>query len=162
LIQMIKIHTDQNVANLLTKAFDVDRFQYLIASIGMLNLLTNYEIQVSVVGLTFYWHAWNEFSNTMASAVIYLATNPKFNFSKYIFDNMVKNLEGGVKFLMYPRWMQPKRGGKLDKIDADAEGSSRCKREISTSKKILYQQQDSNATTKILDAEFDLTSCDRP
>ncbi|GJW13792.1 hypothetical protein Tco_0017925 [Tanacetum coccineum] len=38
LIQMIKIHTDKNVAELLTKAFDVSRFQYLIASIGMLNL----------------------------------------------------------------------------------------------------------------------------
>ncbi|GJU48234.1 hypothetical protein Tco_1217789 [Tanacetum coccineum] len=38
LIQMIKIHTDQNVADLLTKAFYVSRFQYLIASIGMLNL----------------------------------------------------------------------------------------------------------------------------
>ncbi|GJW56474.1 ribonuclease H-like domain-containing protein [Tanacetum coccineum] len=38
LIQMIKIYTDQNVADLLTKAFDVGRFQYLIASIGMLNL----------------------------------------------------------------------------------------------------------------------------
>ncbi|GJU15483.1 putative ribonuclease H-like domain-containing protein [Tanacetum coccineum] len=38
LIQMIKIHTDQNVADLLTKAFDVSRFQYLITSIGMLNL----------------------------------------------------------------------------------------------------------------------------
>ncbi|GKA49176.1 putative ribonuclease H-like domain-containing protein [Tanacetum coccineum] len=38
LIQMIKIHTDQNVADLLTKAFDVSIFQYLIASIGMLNL----------------------------------------------------------------------------------------------------------------------------
>ncbi|GJX06025.1 hypothetical protein Tco_0193957 [Tanacetum coccineum] len=47
--------------------------------------------------------AWNEFSSTMASAVICLATNQKFNFSKYIFDNMVKNLKGGVKFLMYPR-----------------------------------------------------------
>ncbi|GJV43790.1 putative ribonuclease H-like domain-containing protein [Tanacetum coccineum] len=38
LIQMIMIHTDQNVADLLTKAFDVSRFQYLIASFGMLNL----------------------------------------------------------------------------------------------------------------------------
>ncbi|GKB98224.1 putative ribonuclease H-like domain-containing protein [Tanacetum coccineum] len=38
LIQMIKIHTDQNVIDLLTKAFDVSRFQYLIANIGMLNL----------------------------------------------------------------------------------------------------------------------------
>ncbi|GJS08594.1 putative ribonuclease H-like domain-containing protein [Tanacetum coccineum] len=50
--------------------------------------------------------AWNEFNSTMASIVICLATNQKFNFSKYIFDNMVKNLEGGVKFLMYPRFMQ--------------------------------------------------------
>ncbi|GKB01092.1 hypothetical protein Tco_0829136 [Tanacetum coccineum] len=48
----------------------------------------------------------NEFSSTMASAVICLATNQKFNFSKYIFYNMVKNLEGGVKFLMYPRFVQ--------------------------------------------------------
>ncbi|GKA70150.1 hypothetical protein Tco_0776214 [Tanacetum coccineum] len=39
--------------------------------------------------------AWNEFSSTVASDVICLATNQKFNFSKYIFDNMVKNLEGG-------------------------------------------------------------------
>ncbi|GJT92569.1 hypothetical protein Tco_1081414 [Tanacetum coccineum] len=50
--------------------------------------------------------AWNEFSSTMASAIICLATNQIFNFSKYIFDNMVKNLEGGVKFLMYPRFVQ--------------------------------------------------------
>ncbi|GJV72801.1 hypothetical protein Tco_1492796 [Tanacetum coccineum] len=52
--------------------------------------------------------AWNEFSCTMASAIICLSTNQKINFSKYIFDNMVKNLEGGVKFLMYPRRKQRK------------------------------------------------------
>ncbi|GJT05013.1 putative reverse transcriptase domain-containing protein [Tanacetum coccineum] len=33
--------------------------------------------------------AWNEFSSTMASAIICLATNQKFNFSKFIFDNIV-------------------------------------------------------------------------
>ena len=38
LIQMVKIHTDFNVADLLTKAFDVGRFQYLVVSIGMLIL----------------------------------------------------------------------------------------------------------------------------
>ncbi|GKC40072.1 hypothetical protein Tco_1052456 [Tanacetum coccineum] len=43
---------------------------------------------------------------TMASAIICLATNQTFNFSKYIFDNMVKHLEDGVKFLMYPRFVQ--------------------------------------------------------
>ncbi|GJY84298.1 hypothetical protein Tco_0497674 [Tanacetum coccineum] len=37
--------------------------------------------------------AWNEFSSTMASAIICLATNQKFDFSKYIFESMVKNLE---------------------------------------------------------------------
>ncbi|GJW84808.1 hypothetical protein Tco_0157953 [Tanacetum coccineum] len=38
LIQVIKIHTYHNVADLLTKAFDVSRFNFLIASIGLLNL----------------------------------------------------------------------------------------------------------------------------
>ncbi|GJY68774.1 putative ribonuclease H-like domain-containing protein [Tanacetum coccineum] len=38
LIKVIKIHTDHNVADLLTKAFDVSHFQYLTAIIGMLNL----------------------------------------------------------------------------------------------------------------------------
>ncbi|GJX13114.1 putative ribonuclease H-like domain-containing protein [Tanacetum coccineum] len=38
LIQVIKIHTDHNVAELLTKVFDVRRFNFLIASIGLLNL----------------------------------------------------------------------------------------------------------------------------
>ncbi|GJS82347.1 putative ribonuclease H-like domain-containing protein [Tanacetum coccineum] len=54
LIQVIKIHTDQNVADLFTKAFDVGRFQYLIASIG---IATNDEIQVSTGGLPYYWYA---------------------------------------------------------------------------------------------------------
>ncbi|GJW25630.1 hypothetical protein Tco_0039441 [Tanacetum coccineum] len=50
--------------------------------------------------------AWNEFSSTMASLIICLATNRKFNLSKYIFDAMVKHLDGGVKFLLYPRFLQ--------------------------------------------------------
>ncbi|GJT17263.1 hypothetical protein Tco_0875969 [Tanacetum coccineum] len=65
--------------------------------------------------------AWNKFSSTMASAVICLATNQKFNFSKYIFDNMVKNLEGGVKFLMYPRFVQVF-------LDKQVEGMSKHKK----------------------------------
>ncbi|GJX24829.1 hypothetical protein Tco_0231125 [Tanacetum coccineum] len=50
--------------------------------------------------------AWNEFSSTMASAIICLATNQQFNFSKYIFENMVKNAENEGNFLMYPRFVQ--------------------------------------------------------
>ncbi|GJU59054.1 putative ribonuclease H-like domain-containing protein [Tanacetum coccineum] len=37
LIQVLKIHTDDNVADLLTKAFDVSRFQFLVVTIGMIN-----------------------------------------------------------------------------------------------------------------------------
>ncbi|GJU27605.1 putative reverse transcriptase domain-containing protein [Tanacetum coccineum] len=37
LIQMAKIDTEHNVADLLTKGFDASRFQYLVSSIGMLN-----------------------------------------------------------------------------------------------------------------------------
>ncbi|GJU24098.1 hypothetical protein Tco_1162719 [Tanacetum coccineum] len=47
--------------------------------------------------------AWNEFSSTMASAIICLATNQKFNFSKFIFESMTRNLENVFgKILMYP------------------------------------------------------------
>nr|GEX16857.1 copia protein [Tanacetum cinerariifolium] len=49
--------------------------------------------------------AWNEFSSTMASAIICLANNQKFNFTKYILNNMVENLEAGVKFYMFPRFV---------------------------------------------------------
>ncbi|GKE42754.1 hypothetical protein Tco_1470038, partial [Tanacetum coccineum] len=212
LIQIIKIYTDKNVADLLTKVFDVSRFQYRIASIvnaarhklttaraslttaGLLllmkvnvvrhNLLL--PVQVNVVEVDFldanpikyaltinptmytscieqFWAiakvktvngekqlqalvdrkkviitestiridlqledaegmnylptaiifeeltrmsakttAWNEFSSTMAFAIICLATNQKFNFYKYIFDN-VDNMG---KFWMYPKFVQ--------------------------------------------------------
>ncbi|GKG14399.1 hypothetical protein Tco_0353999, partial [Tanacetum coccineum] len=35
--QVLKIHTDENVADLLTKAFDGPRFEYLVVHIGMVN-----------------------------------------------------------------------------------------------------------------------------
>ena len=37
LIQVLKIHTDKNVVDLLTKAFDGPRFNNLVVHIGMLN-----------------------------------------------------------------------------------------------------------------------------
>ncbi|GKC45285.1 hypothetical protein Tco_1063007, partial [Tanacetum coccineum] len=48
----------------------------------------------------------NEFSTNIALAVICLATNQKFNFSKLIFDGMLRNLDTSkMKFLMYPRFL---------------------------------------------------------
>ncbi|GJR01987.1 hypothetical protein Tco_0524971 [Tanacetum coccineum] len=188
LIQMIKIHTDKNVPDLLTKAFDkgigvnVGDSKLMLLGINLLLLekvnaarhnllllvlqalvdgkkviitetsirrdlqledaegiecLPNADIfkKLALMGyekpsqkLTFYkaffspqWKffihtilqclsakstAWNEFSGTMASAIICLATNQKFNFSKYIFESMVKNVDSSVKFLMYPMFVQ--------------------------------------------------------
>ncbi|GJZ04353.1 putative ribonuclease H-like domain-containing protein [Tanacetum coccineum] len=58
---------------------------------------------------------WNEFSNTMASIIIYLATNQKFNFLKYIFESMVKNLDNvSGNFLMNPRFVQVFVNQQLD------------------------------------------------
>ncbi|GKE17038.1 hypothetical protein Tco_1424615, partial [Tanacetum coccineum] len=66
--------------------------------------------------------AWNEFSSTMASATICLATNRKFNFSKLIFESMMKNLDNvSGKFLMYPRFVQVF-------LDKQLEGISNHKR----------------------------------
>ncbi|GKB30105.1 putative ribonuclease H-like domain-containing protein, partial [Tanacetum coccineum] len=55
LIQVIKIYANHNVADLLTKAFDVSRFQYLIARCLEWNgTAAKDEIQVSVVRVTYY------------------------------------------------------------------------------------------------------------
>nr|GEU80911.1 hypothetical protein [Tanacetum cinerariifolium] len=62
--------------------------------------------------------AWNEFSCSMASAVICLATGRKFNFSKYIFDSMVRNVDIPSKFLMYPRFLQVLINNQVDDLSS--------------------------------------------
>ncbi|GJZ44537.1 putative ribonuclease H-like domain-containing protein [Tanacetum coccineum] len=226
LIEMVKIHTDYNVADLLTKAFDVTRFQFLIASIGKskevgtlrylslvvpltkvgdkavhkelgdtmekaatttssleaeqdsatastnvnreveltanidgqaktitkaslrrhlklednggITSLPNTEIfePLALIGyatnsdkltfqngdfspqLRFFIYtilhglspkktSWEQFSSNIATAIICLATNRTFNFSKFIFDAMVKNLDNPHKFLIAPSTSPP-------------------------------------------------------
>nr|GEW78392.1 synaptobrevin, longin-like domain protein [Tanacetum cinerariifolium] len=47
---------------------------------------------------------FNEFSSNIATALVCLATNRVYSFSKMIFDGMVRNVNNKVfKFLMYPR-----------------------------------------------------------
>ncbi|GJX80403.1 retrovirus-related pol polyprotein from transposon TNT 1-94, partial [Tanacetum coccineum] len=50
--------------------------------------------------------AWEQFSSNIATVVICLATNRKFNFSRLIFEHMVSNISSPHKFLMYPRFIQ--------------------------------------------------------
>nr|GEW45475.1 hypothetical protein [Tanacetum cinerariifolium] len=63
LIRVLKIHTDDNVADFLTKAFDC---------------------------LSAKTTSWNEFSSTMASTIICLATNQKFNFSSWVICHITR------------------------------------------------------------------------
>ncbi|GJU40134.1 hypothetical protein Tco_1193091 [Tanacetum coccineum] len=50
--------------------------------------------------------AWEQFSSNIATALICLATNRKYNFSRMIFEHMVSNISSPHKFLMYPRFIQ--------------------------------------------------------
>ncbi|GJX87051.1 hypothetical protein Tco_0337825 [Tanacetum coccineum] len=50
--------------------------------------------------------SWDQFGTNIASALVGLATNQKFNFSKLIFDGMLRNLKDSKPFLMYPRFIQ--------------------------------------------------------
>nr|GEZ62009.1 putative ribonuclease H-like domain-containing protein [Tanacetum cinerariifolium] len=75
---------------------------------------------------------WNEFSSTMASAIICLATNKTFNFSNFIFDGMIRNLDNvSSKILMYPRRKKTKKrtkiGSKPDKKGKRGEAGKSLK-----------------------------------
>nr|GEW05762.1 hypothetical protein [Tanacetum cinerariifolium] len=50
--------------------------------------------------------SWNEFSSAMASTVICMSTGRKFNFSKYILESLVRNVNSSSEFYMYHRFIQ--------------------------------------------------------
>ncbi|GKF53413.1 hypothetical protein Tco_0160323 [Tanacetum coccineum] len=85
-----------------------------LADVGGLSSLPNTKIfdQLSLMGyailhcISLKKTVWEQFSSNIATAIICLATNRTFNFSKLIFDGMVKNLDNQSKFLMYPRFIQ--------------------------------------------------------
>nr|GEU86036.1 hypothetical protein [Tanacetum cinerariifolium] len=84
---------------------------------------------------------WNEFNSIIASAIICLATNRTFNFSKMIFDGMLRNLDHvSGKFPMYPR--QPKR--KTTKVPQPSKST-----DIAADEAIRKEESDSlvRATT---------------
>ncbi|GJV27132.1 hypothetical protein Tco_1383580 [Tanacetum coccineum] len=159
LIQMVKIHTDRNVADLLTKAFDVILLVILNTAELLLLVILNtvrkakksvklmieklfrmeLELMLVTQSQNYQWGStvakkiiitestvsrdlqledtegvdclpnstifeqltlmgsktttWNKFNSTMTSVIICLGTNQKFNFSKYIFESMIRNLD---------------------------------------------------------------------
>ncbi|KAJ9542207.1 hypothetical protein OSB04_028713 [Centaurea solstitialis] len=169
LIQVLKVHTDDQYADLFTKAFDVGsctggsgvksihttiyglsltltpakiRHHLQLNDEGGISMLSTQTILENLLkmGYTgsqtslkylksqfcpqwrFFVHtllhcfskkstSFGEFSSTMASALVCLATKQVFNFSQMIFDGLVYNLENipnsKVKtFFMFPRFVQ--------------------------------------------------------
>ncbi|GKB24770.1 hypothetical protein Tco_0864171 [Tanacetum coccineum] len=50
--------------------------------------------------------SWDQIPTNIATAVICLATNQKYNFSKLVFGGMIRHLDATKKFVMYPRFLQ--------------------------------------------------------
>nr|GEX52027.1 hypothetical protein [Tanacetum cinerariifolium] len=85
----------------------VDRKKIVISEVVIRKILQwKFLIHTILQSLSAKRTSWNEFSTTMASAVIYLSKGQKFNFSKYIFDSLVRNVDSSLKFYMYPRFIQ--------------------------------------------------------
>ncbi|GKC34205.1 hypothetical protein Tco_1046589 [Tanacetum coccineum] len=100
--------------------------------------------------------AWNEFSSTMASAIICLATNQKFNFSKYIFESMVKNLDNVGKFLMYPRKQRPKKTKSKDTQIPQSSSPTDNVADEAVNKEMNDSLERAATTATSLDAEQDM------
>ncbi|GKC40956.1 hypothetical protein Tco_1053340 [Tanacetum coccineum] len=49
--------------------------------------------------------SWDQIPTNIATAVICLTSNQKYNFSKLIFDGMLRHLDAKKKFVMYPRFV---------------------------------------------------------
>nr|GEY71412.1 putative ribonuclease H-like domain-containing protein [Tanacetum cinerariifolium] len=58
------------------------------------------------------------FSLTKDAAVNLMLLGRKFNFSKYIFDNMVRNVDNPTKFLMYLRFLQVIINAQVDDLSS--------------------------------------------
>ncbi|GJS68506.1 hypothetical protein Tco_0683071, partial [Tanacetum coccineum] len=62
--------------------------------------------------------SWDQFPTNIASALICLATDRKFNFSKMIFEGMIRNLDAKKQFLMYLRFVQVFLNNQLSNLPA--------------------------------------------
>ncbi|GJV42084.1 hypothetical protein Tco_1420524 [Tanacetum coccineum] len=49
--------------------------------------------------------SWDQIPTNIATAVICLTSNQKYNFSKLIFDGMLRHLDAKKKYVMYPRFI---------------------------------------------------------
>nr|GEU86717.1 hypothetical protein [Tanacetum cinerariifolium] len=96
---------------------------------------------------------FNEFSSNIATALMCLATNMVYNFSKMIFDGMVRNVNNKVsKFLMYPSDSTP----RVTSLAAD-EGSMQHKLQELTDLCTRLQRQQDEMVSKITAQDLEIS-----
>ncbi|GJV62272.1 hypothetical protein Tco_1468372 [Tanacetum coccineum] len=61
--------------------------------------------------------SWEQFGTNIASALVGLATNQRFNFSLMILNGMLGHISNGTPFLMYPRFVQLFLNKQLEGVD---------------------------------------------
>ena len=60
--------------------------------------------------------SWEQFPKVIACALVGLATDQVFNFSRMIMDGMVSHIKAGAPFLMYPWFIQVFLNKQLDGV----------------------------------------------
>nr|GEV97510.1 hypothetical protein [Tanacetum cinerariifolium] len=92
--------------NLTLMGYNISPNQKFTFQKGQFSHQWNYLIHTIIQCLSPKSTGFNEFSSNIATAMACFATNRVYNFSKMIFDGMVRNVNNKVsKFLMYPRFL---------------------------------------------------------
>ncbi|GJR34602.1 putative ribonuclease H-like domain-containing protein [Tanacetum coccineum] len=100
LIQMIKIHTDKNVADLLTKAFDATvKVKTVNGEQQLQALVDGKKIVVTEASIR------RDLQLDYEEGFLFSSMEIPYSYC-FAMPNMVKNLDNAGKFLMYPRFIQ--------------------------------------------------------
>nr|GFB68411.1 synaptobrevin, longin-like domain protein [Tanacetum cinerariifolium] len=101
---IVSIPDTELFENLTLMGYNISQNQKLTFQKGQFSHQWKYLIHTIMQCLSPKSTGFNEFSSNIATALVCLATNRTYNFSKMIFDGMVKNVNNKTsKFLMYPR-----------------------------------------------------------
>nr|GFA50214.1 synaptobrevin, longin-like domain protein [Tanacetum cinerariifolium] len=128
--------------NLTLMGYNISQNQKLTFQKGQFSHQWKYLIHTIMQCLSPKSIGFNEFNSNIATALVCLATNRTYNFSKMIFDGMVKNINNKTsKFLMYPRELEDCHGGSW-LIKAQEEEIVRLKERV----QVLEDKEGDTAT----------------
>nr|GFA85709.1 synaptobrevin, longin-like domain protein [Tanacetum cinerariifolium] len=101
---IVSIPNTEFFENLTLMGYNIFQNQKLTFQKGQFSHQWKYLIHTIMQCLSPKSIGFNVFSSNIATALVCLATNRTYNFSKMIFDGMVKNVNNKIsKFSMYPR-----------------------------------------------------------